>query len=163
MDDDTGDRRGLTMKSFWPAAWYIGAPLGLAAWGGVVFLAVFELATAFGPRPAEPVRHVHVPVKMRLFVGPCKINRPCRVTLYIRGAEPGDQVFLHVPPGMELADGESKVRTVPPPGPPGYASVAWRLIPREQGRFVLQVHGPDGSLAQEQVTVRVLGGGLFDD
>jgi len=140
------------MKNFWPAAWYIGAPLLLAALSGLALTVVFELATVFPRPPAKPVAHAHGPVKMRLFANRAKINRPFALYLFIQGGEAGDRVILHVPPGMELMDGETEVRTVPPAGPAGYAQVVWRLTLRQEGRFLLEVHGPADSVAQENVT-----------
>jgi hypothetical protein len=150
------------MKEFWGAACFIGLPPVLAACGGLIWLGVLESAAALRPTPPESVVPAHVPVKMRLFASPCKINRPFSLSLFIRGGEPGDQVFLHVPPGLKLADAEFNARTISEPGPAGYAQITWRLIPRQQGRFVLEVHGPDGSFVREKVTVRGPGG-LFDE
>jgi hypothetical protein len=150
------------MKEFWGAACFIGLPPVLVACGGLAWLGLLESAAALRPTPPDALKRVHVPVKMRLFASPCKINRPFSLSVFIRGGEPGDQVFLHVPPGLELADEESTARILPSPGPAGYAQITWRLIPRQQGTFMLEVHGPDGSLVREKVTVRGPGG-LFDE
>jgi hypothetical protein len=142
------------MKEFWGAVCFIGLPPVLAACGGLAWLGLLESAAGLRPTPPDALKHVRVPVKMRLFASPCKINRPFSLSLFIRGGEPGAQVFLHVPSGLELADEESTARILPPPGPAGYAQITWRLIPRQQGRFMLEVHGPDGSLALHRVAVR---------
>src|SRR5262245_65791781 len=117
------------MKNFGSAAWDVGAPLVLAASGGLALLAVFELVDSLAPPPVvTPVKQRQGPVRMRLFANGRKIQRPFPVVVYIKNSELGDQVFLHVPPGLALVKGQSPARFVPPRGREGYAQVVWKLI-----------------------------------